>query len=94
MDLDQQLSQPLAPVRDDGFSVMIMRRVRASQQRMKLVMWLLLAVGFAPAAAALHAVDTGIRLPPGTVQWINSQLAYPVGVLVLLLVWKPRLFLR
>ena len=43
---------------------------------------------------ALQLVDTGIRLPPDMAQWLNSQLAYPLGMMVLLWVWKPRLFPR
>ena len=85
MNLDQHLSQPLAPVRDDGFSILLVRRVRAGERRMKAVIWSLLA---------LQLVDTGIRLPPDMAQWLNSQLAYPLGMMVLLWVWKPRLFPR
>ena len=94
MNLDQHLSQPLAPVRDDGFSILLVRRVRAGERRMKAVIWSLLALGFAPVLLALQLVDTGIRLPPDMAQWLNSQLAYPLGMLVLLWVWKPRLFPR
>ena len=94
MNLDQHLSQPLAPVRDDGFSILLVRRVRAGERRMKAVMWGLLALGFAPVLLVLQFVDTGIRLPPDMAQWLNSQFAYPLGVLLLLWVWKPRIFPR
>jgi hypothetical protein len=94
MNLDQQLSQPLAPIRDDGFSVLLVRRLRAGERRMKIVMWSLLALGFAPVLLALQLVDTGIRLPSDMAQWLNSQLAYPLGVLLLFWVWKPRIFPR
>ena len=51
-------------------------------------------LGFAPVLLALQLVDTGIRLPADMAQWLNSQLAYPLGALLLLWVWKPRLFPR
>lgn len=94
MNLDQQLRQPLAPIRDDGFSVLLVRRLRTGELRMSMVMWSLLALGFAPVLLALQLVDTGVRLPSDLVQWLNSQLTYPLGVLLLLWVWKPRIFPR
>jgi len=78
MNLDQHLSQPLAPVRDDGFSILLVRRVRAGERRMKAVIWSLLALGFAPVLLALQLVDTGIRLPPDMAQWLHDGAALGV----------------
>jgi len=90
MSIDDLLNQPLAPVRDDGFATQVVHRLSASQQRMRFIMWGLLAAGFLPVLAILSFVDTGIHLPAGTMQFLNSQLSYPLGALVLLWVWKPR----
>ena len=90
MSIDDLLNQPLAPIRDDGFAVGVVRRLYTGQQRMRFIMWGLLAAGFLPVLAILSFVDTGIRLPAGSMQFLNSQLSYPLGVLVLLWVWKPR----
>jgi hypothetical protein len=92
MSIDDLLNQPLAAVRDDGFAVGVVRRLLATEQRMRFIMWGLLAAGFLPVLAVLPFVDTGIHLPTETMQFLNSQMAYPLGVLVLLLlwVWKPR----
>jgi hypothetical protein len=90
MSIDDLLNQPLAPVRDDGFAIGIVRRLHAGERRMRVVMWSLLAAGFLPVLAILSFVDTGLRWPDGTMQWLNSQISYPLGALVLLWVWKPR----
>lgn len=94
MDLDQQLSHPLAPVRDDGFSIFVTHRVRAGERRMRLAMWGLLALGFVPVLAVLPFVDISVQVTPHMAQWLQSQFAYPLGLLLLLWVWKPRLFPR
>jgi hypothetical protein len=90
MSIDDLLNQPLPPVRDDGFATQVVRRLYAGQQRMRFVIWGLLAAAFLPVLAVLSFVDTGIRLPAGSMQFLNSQLSYPLGALVLLWVWKPR----
>ncbi|MEY4708575.1 MAG: hypothetical protein RJB58_2298 [Pseudomonadota bacterium] len=90
MSIDDLLNQPLSPVRDDGFTIGLVRRLNASQQRMRLIMWGLLAAGFLPVLAILPFVDTGPYWPDGTMQWLNSQLSYPLGALILLWVWKAR----
>lgn len=90
MSIDDLLNQPLAAVRDDGFAVSIVRRLRAGEQRMRLVMWGLLAVGFLPVLAILPFLDIGIYFPPQTLQFLNSQVAPPLVILLLLFVWKAR----
>jgi hypothetical protein len=90
MSIDDLLNQPLAPVRDDGFAVSIVRRLRAGEQRMRLVMWGLLAAGFLPVLAVLPFLDFGIYVPPQTLQFLNSQVAPPLVILLLLFVWKAR----
>ena len=90
MSIDDLLNQPLAPVRDDGFSVHIVRRLRAGEQRMCWIMWSLLAVGFLPVLAVLPFVDMGLQLSPHAVKFLNSQIAPPVAVLFTLFVWKAR----
>ncbi len=90
MSIDDLLNQPLAPVRDDGFAVQIVRRLHAGERRMRFVLWGLLAAGFLPVLAILPFVDIGLHWPDGTMQWLNSQVSYPLGLLVLLWVWKPR----
>lgn len=90
MTIDDLLNRPLAAVRDDGFSVGVVRRLYAGQRRMRLIMWGLLAVGFLPVLAVLPFVNTGLQLPPETLQFLNSQIAPPVAVLFLLFVWKLR----
>lgn len=90
MSIDNLLNQPLPPVRDDGFAIGVVRRLYATQQRMRFIMWGLLAAAFLPVLAILPFVDSGLHLPAETMQWLNSQMSYPLGVLVLLWVWKPR----
>ncbi len=90
MSMDDLLNQPLIPVRDDGFTVHVVRSLQAGERRMRRILWGLLAAGFAPVLAVLAFMDTGIRLPAGSMQFLNSQLSYPLGLLILLWVWKPR----
>ncbi len=90
MSIDDLLNQPLAPVRDDGFAVGVVRRLYAAQRRMRFVMWGLLSAAFLPVLAVLPFVDTGLRLPPDAVQFLNSQVAPPVAILFMLFVWKGR----
>lgn len=94
MNLDQQLGQPLAPVRDDGFSFSVAQRVRIENRRLKTIMWGLLAIGFLPVLAVLPYVEISTAFPSGLADWLDSQISYPLGALLLLWVWKPRLFPR
>ena len=91
MSIDDLLNQPLASVRDDDFAVGAVRRLYTGQQSMRFIIWGLLAAAFMPVLAILSFVDTGIRLPAGSMQFLNSQMSCPLGFLVLLLlwVWKP-----
>jgi len=95
MNTDDLLNQPLESVRDDGFSVGVVRRLCKAEQRMRFIIWGLLALGLAPFFAVLPfldiGLDMGIALTPQTTQFLNNQVAYPLGVLVALFwVWKPR----
>ena len=91
MNTDDLLNQPLESVRDDGFSVGVVRRLYRAEQRMRFTIWGLLALGLAPFFAVLPFLDMHIALTPQTMQFLNPQVAYPLGVLVALFwVWKPR----
>jgi len=88
MSIDDLLNQPLEPVRDEGFAVQVVRRLYATQQRMRFIMWGLLAAAFLPVLAVLPFVDTGLQMPPEAVQFLNSQVAPPLAILFMLFVWK------
>jgi hypothetical protein len=90
MSVDDLLNQPLAHVRDDGFAVGIVRRLYETERRMRFILWGMLAVGFLPVLAILPFVDIGIYWPAGSAQFLKSQGAPPLGLLVLLFVWKAR----
>jgi hypothetical protein len=91
MNTDDLLNQPLESVRDDGFSVGVVRRLYRAEQRMRFIIWGLVALGLAPFFAVLPFLHTGIVLTPQTTQFLNNQMAYPLGVLAALFwVWKPR----
>ena len=90
MNTDDLLNQPLESLRDDGFSVGVVRRLYRAEQRMRFILWGLLALGLAPFFAVLPFLDMGLDL--GLNLGVTPQtLAYPLGVLLALFwVWKPR----
>jgi len=91
MNIDDLLNQPLAPVRDDGFSVRVVRRLRASEQRMRLILWGLLAAAFLPVLAVLPYVDIGFHPSAQTLQMLNSQVAPALAtILFIIFMWKQR----
>ena len=91
MNIDDLLNQPLEAVRDDGFSVGVVRRLYRAEQRTRFAIWGLPALGLAPFFAVLPFLDMHIALTPQTMQFLNPLAAYPLGVLMALFwLWKPR----
>jgi hypothetical protein len=99
MSIDDLLNQPLAPLRDDGFAVGVVRRLIAADRRMRITMWSLLAVGTLPVLIVLPFVDVGADVGGALAAQAagaasSPAISYIAGALVLLWVWKPRFFPR
>lgn len=90
MNLDEALSQPLAPVHDDGFSARVILAQRRAEEKRRLLLW---------GAGALSLLPPlwGLSLLPGAnpVGLLAAMAASPVyasaaGALVLLWALLPR----
>jgi len=91
MTLDTLLQQPLAPVRDDGFSVRVILAMRRAEERRRLLLWgaaalaLLPPLAFLPLAPGAEIMATRlaaiVRLP---------LFGYGCGALVLFWAMRPR----
>jgi hypothetical protein len=88
MTLDTLLAQPLAPVRDDGFSARIILELRRAEERRRLLLWGAAALALLPPLALLP-------LPPQfAVQAMVRAASSPVfacaaGAAVLLWALRP-----
>lgn len=90
MSLDEALSEPLAPVRDDGFSVGVLLAARHAEERRRLLLWgavflalLPLLLLLAPLAQSAVVLMARISATP--------LFAYAAGALMLFWASRPRL---
>ena len=86
MTLDELLSQPLAPVADNGFSAKIVARIRRQEQR-QLVLLCLVAIAAATMACLLLPVSALTELLNGIVVTLATSLEVGVAAFVLLITW-------
>jgi hypothetical protein len=90
MTLDTLLSQPLAPVRDDGFSARIVVELRRAEERRRLLLWGAAALALLPPLALALAPMTFQFVMPAMTRAASSPLfACAVGAAVLLWALRP-----
>jgi hypothetical protein len=88
MNLDEALRQPLASVRDDGFSAAIILKLRQAEERRRLALWGAVAVALLPAAL-LMAPAAEILLPHLAQAASSPVFASAIGMAVLLWALRP-----
>jgi hypothetical protein len=86
MNIDELLSQPLAPVADNGFSAKVVARIRSQEQR-QLVLISLVAVAVATVACLLLPVSALTELLNHIVITLATSLEVGVAVLAVLATW-------
>jgi hypothetical protein len=93
MNLDELLSQPLAPVQDDGFSARVALSTLRQAQRRQTLYLLLAMILLLPLVALLPLAQAGERFAASlaSVPW-QPYLAPVVGVMILVWALRPRLF--
>jgi hypothetical protein len=91
MNLDTLLEQPLAPVRDEGFSVSVLLRLSRAEEKRRLLLWGAAALALLPLLWGLTLVPLDARLTTGMARAAASPLlSYAAGALVLLWAMRPR----
>jgi hypothetical protein len=88
MSLDTLLSQPLAPVRDDGFSARIVLELRRREEWRRLLLWGATVMALLPLALVLPLAPTDLAkaLMPLA---LSPAIAYAAGAAVLLWALRP-----
>jgi hypothetical protein len=91
MNLDTLLEQPLAPVRDDGFSVSVLLRLRRAEEKRRLLLWGAEALALLPLLWGLTLIPLDAGLVAAMARAAASPLlSYGAGALVLLWALRPR----
>lgn len=93
MNLDDLLRQPLADVRDDGFSARITLAAAQKRERNSLLLWIAAAAALLPPLLLLPLAQAGEAMAAT----LNASAASPffaltTGSLVLLWALRPRPF--
>ena len=93
MNLDDLLRQPLADVRDDGFSARVTLAAVQKRERNSLLLWIAIATALLPPLFLLPLAQAGETLAAT----LNAGAASPffaltIGGLVLLWALQPRPF--
>jgi hypothetical protein len=86
MSIDELLSQPLAPVADNGFSAKVVTRIRRQEQRQLLSMGLV-AILAATVACLLLPVSALTQVLNGIVVTLATSLEVGVAALAILATW-------
>jgi hypothetical protein len=90
MSLDNLLSQPLAPVPDQGFSARIVLELRRREERRRLLLWGAAAAALLPLALVLPLAPASMDAAKMLTQLAASHAAaYTTGALVLLWALRP-----
>jgi hypothetical protein len=88
MNLDEALRQPLASVRDDGFSAAIILKLARAEERRRLALWGAVGLALLPVAALL-APTAEILLPHLAQAASSPAFAYVAGAALLLWALRP-----
>jgi hypothetical protein len=85
-ELDALLSQPLAPVADNGFSARVMGHVRRHEQR-RIALWCLFVTAMAVLACALVPMNTLAAAMNQIVLTLGTSVQVGLAVVAALLTW-------
>jgi len=86
MMIDELLSQPLAPVADNGFSAKIVTRIRRYEQR-QLVALSIVVIAVATVACLLLPISLLSQTLNGIVITLATSLEVGIAVLAVLATW-------
>ncbi|MDR3528273.1 MAG: hypothetical protein P4L57_13440 [Rhizomicrobium sp.] len=86
MNIDDLLSEPLAPVADNGFSAQVMTQIRRQEQR-QLILLGITAAFVATVACLLLPVTALTELLNGIVITLATSLEVGVAAVVILATW-------
>ena len=89
MNLDDLLSQPLAPVRDDGFSARTILALARAHERQRLLLWGAAALALLPVLALLPLAATSYAMTAIMQAASSPVFASMAGALVLLWALRP-----
>ncbi len=91
MTMDDILSQPLAPVRDDGFSAQVVLKLRRAEEKRRLLLWGAMALALLPLLSVLPLASTAAIGAAILAKAGNSPVfASAVGLAVLLWSLRPQ----
>lgn len=88
MTLDEALNQPLAPLRDDGFSARIVLELRRREERRLMALWAAVALALLPLLAFLP-VTTALAMTMLAQVASSHIFASAAGAAVLLWALRP-----